>query len=133
MATFFLFFFKFLKLQVQFLFWIFVLLEQMFAQNLGAAVGPNLAVMKTTRQTVDGINAKLGTNLAYMYGYTFLFFEQYLHSSHDLYMVVGLALGTPYCTLQFPFTQVLSIIHELASTHIRCPCSNCSTYIVTPI
>ncbi len=76
------------------MFWIFVLLEQMFAQNLGAAVGPNLAVMKTTRQTVDGINAKLGTNLAYMYGYTFLFFEQYLHSSHDLYMVVGLALGT---------------------------------------
>jgi patched 1 protein/patched 2 protein len=105
----------------------------MFAQNLGADVGPNLAVMKTTRQTVDGINAKLGTNIAYMYGYTFLFFEQYLHSSHDLYMVVGLALGKPYCTLQFPFAQVLSIIHELASTHISSPYSNCSTYIVTPI
>jgi hypothetical protein len=73
----------------------FLLLEQMFAQNLGAAVDPNLAVMKTTRETVDGINAKLGTNLAYMYGYTFLFYEQYLHSSHDLYIVVGLALGKP--------------------------------------
>lgn len=106
----------------------------MFAQNLGADVGPNLAAMKTTRQTVDGINAKLGTNLAYMYGYTFLFYEQYLHSSHDLYMVVGLALGTPYCTLQFPpLAQVLSIVHELASTRISSPYSNCSTYIVTPI
>jgi patched 2 protein len=83
----------------------------MFAQNLGAAVGPNLAVMKTTRQTVDGINAKLGTNLAYMYGYTFLFFEQYLHSSHDLYMVVGLALvGVFVAVLIFQFSITISLL-----------------------
>jgi hypothetical protein len=98
----------------QFLFWIVLFWEQMFAQNLGATVGPNLAVMKTTRQTVDSINAKLGTNLAYMYGYTFLFFEQYLHSRHDLYMVVGLALGTTLLHSSIPRCLTPFIVHELS-------------------
>lgn len=69
------------------------LLEQMFAEHLGANTGPNLAMITQTRTIVDAHNAEFGENVGYMYGFPFLFFEQYLHSNRDLYLVVGLALG----------------------------------------
>lgn len=68
----------------------------MFAEHLGANTGPNLAMITQTRTIVDAHNAEFGENAAYMYGFPFLFFEQYLHSNRDLYLVVGLALGNSY-------------------------------------
>ena len=65
----------------------------MFAEHLGANTGPNLAMITQTRSIVDAHNAEFGEDAAYMYGFPFLFFEQYLHSNRDLYLVVGLALG----------------------------------------
>lgn len=41
----------------------------------------------------DQLNEKFGEDVAYMYGFPFLFFKQYLHSYRDLYLVLGLALG----------------------------------------
>lgn len=66
---------------------------QIFALHLGADVNQNNAMMKETRAIADNMNAKVGEDVAFMYGYPFLFFEQYLHSTRDLYLVVGLALG----------------------------------------
>lgn len=65
----------------------------MFALHLGASTSSNLEMMKQTRSIVDKLNEKFGEDVAYMYGFPFLFFEQYLHSYRDLYLVVGLALG----------------------------------------
>lgn len=70
-----------------------LLLLQLFAIHLGASTSDNLAMMKETRAVVDNLNEKFGEEVAYMYGFPFLFFEQYLHSYRDLYTVVGLALG----------------------------------------
>lgn len=49
-------------------------------------------MMKETRSIVDKLNEKFGEDIAFMYGFPYLFFEQYLHSYRDLYTVVGLAL-----------------------------------------
>jgi hypothetical protein len=64
----------------------------LFAQNLGADTEPNLDLIRGTRQIVDDLNAKFGEAVAYMYGYPYLYYEQYLHSLHDLFTVVGFAL-----------------------------------------
>lgn len=66
---------------------------QMFAVHLGASTSSNTAMIKQTRTIVDKMNEKIGEDVAYMYGFPFLFYEQYLHSYRDLYLVVGLALG----------------------------------------
>ena len=73
----------------------------MFAEHLGANTGPNLAMITQTRTIVDAHNAEFGEDAAYMYGFPFLFFEQYLHSNRDLYLVVGLALGNCYTVKSF--------------------------------
>ena len=65
----------------------------MFALHLGSKTSSNLDMIKQTREIVDGMNTKFGEDIAYMYGFPFLFFEQYLHCYRDLYLVVGLALG----------------------------------------
>lgn len=69
---------------------------QMFALHLGSKTSSNLEMIKQTRTIVDGMNAKFGEDVAFMYGFPFLFYEQYLHSYRDLYLVVGLALGTSF-------------------------------------
>lgn len=66
---------------------------QMFALHLGSKSSSNLDMIKQTRMIVDEMNTKFGEDVAFMYGFPFLFFEQYLHSYRDLYLVVGLALG----------------------------------------
>ncbi|KAG6547150.1 hypothetical protein Mapa_011402 [Marchantia paleacea] len=83
----------------------------MFAQNLGANTKPNLDMIRDTRSVVDSLNDKFGEKIAYMYGYPFLFFEQYLHSYHDLYLVVGLALvGVFVAITVFQFSLTVSIL-----------------------
>jgi patched 1 protein/patched 2 protein len=83
----------------------------MFAIHLGATTAPNLAMMKDTRSVVDGLNEKFGEDVAYMYGFPFLYFEQYLHSYRDLYTVVGLALvGVFIAVLVFQFSISISLI-----------------------
>ena len=71
---------------------------QVFATNLGSSTKNNIEMIKQTRKSLDDMNHVYfnGTKVLYMYGYPFLFYEQYLHSSHDLYMVVGFALGMPF-------------------------------------
>lgn len=71
----------------------------MFALHLGAGTSSNLDMMTKTRTIVDDLNTKFGEDVAFMYGFPFLFFEQYLHSYRDLYTVVGLALGKCINTL----------------------------------
>jgi patched 2 protein len=68
---------------------------QLFANNLGAETKPNLEMIKQTRKVLGNANKRYfnGTKLAYAYGYPYLFFEQYLHSTKDLLTVVGFALG----------------------------------------
>ncbi|KAG0620497.1 hypothetical protein M758_4G220800 [Ceratodon purpureus] len=83
----------------------------MFALHLGAATSSNLEMMKQTRTIVDKMNEKFGEDVAYMYGFPFLFFEQYLHSYRDLYLVVGLALvGVFVAVLIFQFSITMSLI-----------------------
>lgn len=84
------------------------LLKQMFAEHLGANTGPNLAMITQTRTIVDAHNAEFGEDVAYMYGFPFLFFEQYLHSNRDLYLVVGLALGNYYTVNLLKFCLILN-------------------------
>ena len=69
--------------------------DQVFTTNLGSTTKNNIEMIKQTRKSLDDMNHVYfnGTKVLYMYGYPFLFYEQYLHSSHDLYMVVGFALG----------------------------------------
>ena len=52
-------------------------------------------MIKQTRKVLDNANRRYfnGAKLAYAYGYPYLFFEQYLHSTKDLLTVVGFALG----------------------------------------
>jgi patched 1 protein/patched 2 protein len=71
---------------------------QVFANNLGSGTKKNIEMIKQTRKSLDNLNSVYfnGTKVLYMYGYPFLFNEQYLHSHHDLYMVVGFAIGTPF-------------------------------------
>eukprot|EP01018_Ginkgo_biloba_P025045 Gb_09479 [translate_table: standard] len=66
----------------------------LFANNLGPETKPNLDMIKQTRKALDKANERLfnGTKFAYVYGYPYLFFEQYLHSTEDLLIVVGFAL-----------------------------------------
>lgn len=88
----------------------------LFAEHLGAETGPNLDMIRDTRKFADDFNNKHfnGSKVVYMYGYPFLFFEQYLHSSHDLYMVVGLALvGVFLAVLMFQFSITTSLIIAL--------------------
>ncbi|KAL3679242.1 hypothetical protein R1sor_022198 [Riccia sorocarpa] len=83
----------------------------MFAQNLGASTEPNLDMIRETRKVVDRLNEKFGEKVAFMYGYPFLFYEQYLHSYHDLYLVVGLALvGVFVAVTIFQFSLTVSIL-----------------------
>ncbi|MCO5558412.1 hypothetical protein L7F22_011993 [Adiantum nelumboides] len=85
----------------------------LFAENLGAETKPNLDMIKETRRFADNFNDKFfnGTKAVYAYGYPFLFYEQYLHSSHDLYMVVGFALvGVFLAVLIFQFSLTTSLI-----------------------
>lgn len=87
-----------------------------FAEHLGANTEPNLDMIRETRKYADDFNDKYfnGTKVVYMYGYPFLFFEQYLHSSHDLYLVVGFALvGVFLAVLIFQFSIVISLIIAL--------------------
>lgn len=84
-----------------------------FADNLGADTKRNVEMIMQTRESVDHLNKFYfnGTKIAYMYGYPFLFYEQYLHSSHDLYMVVGFALvGVFLAVLIFQFSITMSLI-----------------------
>lgn len=81
----------------------------MFALHLGAKTSSNLAMIKQTRAVVDELNTKFGGDVAFMYGFPFLFFEQYLHSYRDLNLVVGLALGE--CILALLHSSF--IVHEL--------------------
>ncbi|KAL2613615.1 hypothetical protein R1flu_025307 [Riccia fluitans] len=83
----------------------------MFAQNLGAKTQPNLDMIRETRSVVDRLNEKFGEKIAYMYGYPFLFYEQYLHSYHDLYLVVGLAIvGVFVAVTIFQFSLTVSVL-----------------------
>ncbi|CAM6120014.1 unnamed protein product [Calypogeia fissa] len=83
----------------------------LFAQNLGADTQPNLDMIKGTRKIVDDLNAKFGEEVAFMYGYPFLFYEQYLHSFHDLFLVVGFALvGVFVAVLIFQQSLVISLL-----------------------
>ncbi|MCO5558414.1 hypothetical protein L7F22_011995 [Adiantum nelumboides] len=85
----------------------------LFAENLGAETKPNLEMMSETRKFADNFNKQYfnGSKAVYMYGFPFLFFEQYLHSSHDLFMVVGLALvGVFLAVLIFQFSITTSLI-----------------------
>lgn len=67
----------------------------MFANSVGSDTKNNVDMIKQSRSSLDEMNQMYfnGTKTVYMYGYPFLFNEQYLHSLHDLYMVVGFALG----------------------------------------
>ncbi|KAI5073406.1 hypothetical protein GOP47_0011419 [Adiantum capillus-veneris] len=88
----------------------------LFAENLGAETKPNLDIIRETRRFADNFNEEYfnGTNAVYAYGYPFLFYEQYLHSSHDLYMVVGFALvGVFLAVLIFQFSLSTSLIIAL--------------------
>jgi hypothetical protein len=83
----------------------------MFALHLGSKTSSNLEMIKQTRTIVDGMNAKFGEDVAFMYGFPFLFYEQYLHSYRDLYLVVGLALvGVFIAVLIFQFSITMSLI-----------------------
>ncbi|XP_024373471.1 uncharacterized protein [Physcomitrium patens] len=83
----------------------------MFALHLGAGTSSNLDMMTKTRTIVDDLNTKFGEDVAFMYGFPFLFFEQYLHSYRDLYTVVGLALvGVFVAVLVFQFSITMSLI-----------------------
>ncbi|KAI5073407.1 hypothetical protein GOP47_0011420 [Adiantum capillus-veneris] len=85
----------------------------LFAENLGAGIKPNLDMITETRKFADSFNKQYfnGSKAVYTYGYPFLFFEQYFHSSHDLYMVVGLALvGVFLAVLIFQFSITTSLI-----------------------
>lgn len=84
-----------------------VVFKQMFAGHLGANTGPNLAMITQTRTIVDAHIAEFGEDAAYMYGFPFLFFEQYLHSNRDLYVVVGLALGNCHTLNLLKFCLIL--------------------------
>ena len=67
----------------------------MFANSVGSDTKNNVDMIKQTRQALDNLNKEYfnGTKVVYMYGFPFLFNEQYVHSTHDLFMVVGFALG----------------------------------------
>ncbi|XP_024381939.1 uncharacterized protein [Physcomitrium patens] len=83
----------------------------MFALHLGAKTSSNLAMIKQTRAVVDELNTKFGGDVAFMYGFPFLFFEQYLHSYRDLNLVVGLALvGVLVAVIIFQFSITMSVI-----------------------
>lgn len=83
----------------------------MFAQNLGAETEPNLDMIRGTRKIVDGLNTKFGEKVAFMYGFPFLFYEQYLRSFHELYMVVGFALvGVFVAVLVFQQSVTISLL-----------------------
>lgn len=85
----------------------------LFAENLGAETKPNLDMITETRNFADNFNNKYfnGSKVVYPYGYPFLFYEQYLHSSHDLYLVVGFALvGVFFAVLFFQFSITTSLI-----------------------
>ncbi|KAG0631087.1 hypothetical protein M758_1G226800 [Ceratodon purpureus] len=83
----------------------------MFALHLGSKTSSNLAMIKETRKIVDDMNTKFGEDVAFMYGFPFLFYEQYLHSYRDLYLVVGLALvGVFIAVLIFQFSITMSLI-----------------------
>ncbi|XP_024533742.1 protein patched homolog 2 isoform X1 [Selaginella moellendorffii] len=82
-----------------------------FIEHLGAETEPNLRMIRQTRKIADQMNAEIGENVGYVYGYPFLFFEQYLHSSRNLYIVVGFALlGVFVAVLIFQFSIVISVL-----------------------
>eukprot|EP00250_Pteridium_aquilinum_P014814 c22219_g1_i1 orf=359-3775(+) len=88
----------------------------LFAEHLGANTGPNLDLIRETRNFADNFNNENfgGKKVVYMYGYPYLFFEQYLHSLHDLYTVVGLALvGVFLAVLIFQFSITTSLLIAL--------------------
>lgn len=81
--------------------------------NSGSGTKNNVEMIRQTRKTVDDMNKVYfnGTKALYMYGYPYLFYEQYLHSTHDLYMVVGFALvGVFVAVLLFQFSLTISLI-----------------------
>lgn len=65
-----------------------------FSNSVGSDTKNNVEMMKQTRRSLDEMNKVYfnGTKTVYMYDFSFLFNEQYLHSSRDLYTVVGFAL-----------------------------------------
>ncbi|MCO5590364.1 hypothetical protein L7F22_044334 [Adiantum nelumboides] len=85
----------------------------MFANSVGADSRSNVKMIRQTRNTVDNFNKVYfnGSKVLYMYGYPYLFYEQYLHSTHDLYMVAGFALvGVFVAVLLFQFSISISLI-----------------------
>ncbi|KAI5073412.1 hypothetical protein GOP47_0011425 [Adiantum capillus-veneris] len=84
-----------------------------FANSLGSETKNNVEMIRQTRKSLDNLNKLYfdGTKALYMYGYPFLFYEQYLHSTHDLYMVAGFALvGVFVAVLLFQFSLSISLI-----------------------
>lgn len=84
-----------------------------FASTVGSNTQSNVDMIKQIRGSLDGLNKVYfnGTKTVYMYGYSFLFYEQYLHSFHDLYMVVGFALvGVFFAILIFQFSLTTSVV-----------------------
>ncbi|KAH7447216.1 hypothetical protein KP509_01G097400 [Ceratopteris richardii] len=81
--------------------------------NSGSDTRSNVEMIEQTRKSLDNLNKEYfnGSKAVYMYGYPFLFNEQYLHSTHDLYMVVGFALlGVLLAVSIFQFSLRVSLI-----------------------
>eukprot|EP00250_Pteridium_aquilinum_P012900 c21015_g1_i1 orf=984-4394(+) len=84
-----------------------------FANSVGSNTKNNVEMIKQTRKSLDEMNQLYfnGTKTVYMYGFPYLFNEQYLHSLRDLYTVVGFALvGVFLAVLIFQFSLTMSLI-----------------------